>query len=227
MHSMNELEARWQRITQHIEKLQQNSLLGGRKVTLIAVSKGQPSQKIEQLLIAGQRVFGENRLQEAETRWAKQDALYNEVELHFIGTLQSNKIKEVLNQFDALHTLDRKKLVDSIAQERKIQTAHRCKTFFVQVNTGQEPQKGGVIPAEVAEFLQYCASHGLAISGLMCIPPAGEPPAPHFALLANMARKYGLAYLSMGMSEDYETAIRLGATHVRVGTALFGQREPV
>lgn len=192
-------------------------------VHLIAVSKTFASEAIRPVIEAGQRVFGENRVQEAQGKWPELRTAYPDLELHLIGPLQSNKAKEAVQLFDVIHTLDRPKIARVIAEEMLHQ--HRRLRLFVQVNTGEEPQKAGISPAETADFLAFCRRElGLEISGLMCIPPVDEEPAVHFALLAKLAAENGLAQLSMGMSSDYETAIALGATHVRVGSAIFGTR---
>lgn len=189
-------------------------------VTLVAVSKQQPWERIVPVLEAGQTVFGENRVQEAMGRWTgKAQGL----ELRLIGPLQSNKAREAVGFFDAIETLDRPRLAEALARE--IQRQGRSPALVVQVNTGEEPQKAGVTPAEADAFIAACRrDYGLSVEGLMCIPPVDEPAGPHFALLAKIAAHNGLAHLSMGMSDDFETAVRLGATHVRVGSALFGQR---
>jgi pyridoxal phosphate enzyme (YggS family) len=189
-------------------------------VTLVAVSKQQPWERIEPVLAGGQRVFGENRVQEALARWTERRA---GIELRLIGPLQTNKAREALAFFDVIETLDREKLARVLAEEA--QKAGKAPRLYVQVNTGEEPQKAGVLPAEADAFIDLCRkTYGLAIEGLMCIPPEAEPPGPHFALLAKMAARNGLDRLSMGMSADFETAIRFGATSVRVGSALFGGR---
>ncbi len=192
-------------------------------ISLVAVSKTFPAEAIEPLLAAGQRVFGENYVQEAKAKWAPLRQRYPGVELHLIGPLQSNKARDAVRLFDAIHTLDRDSLAAALAKE--IGKAGRAPRLLVQVNTGEEPQKGGVMPADVDAFIAGCRDkHGLAIEGLMCIPPADEPPSPHFALLVKIAKRNGLKLLSMGMSADFEAAIQLGATHVRVGSAIFGTR---
>jgi pyridoxal phosphate enzyme (YggS family) len=192
-------------------------------VTLTAVSKQQPWDAIEAALEAGQRVFGENRVQEAGARWEEKRASWPGLELRLIGPLQSNKAREAVALFDAIESVDRESLVGALAAE--IARSGRSPEVFVQVNTGEEPQKSGVIPAEADAFIRRCGDiHGLPISGLMCIPPADEEPAMHFALLAKIAARNGLSKLSMGMSGDFEAAVRHGATHVRVGSALFGER---
>lgn len=191
-------------------------------VTLVAVSKQQPWERIEPILAAGQTVFGENRVQEAMARWTgKAQGL----ELRLIGPLQSNKAKEAVAFFDVIETLDREKLARAVAEEMSRQG--RTPRLYVQVNTGEEPQKAGVLPSAADAFIAACrTTYGFSIEGLMCIPPADEPPGPHFALLAKIAARNGVAGLSMGMSDDFETAVRFGATSVRVGSALFGQRAP-
>jgi pyridoxal phosphate enzyme (YggS family) len=193
-------------------------------VTLVAVSKQQPDARIEAALAAGQRVFGENRVQEAAQRWAHRRAAFPDLRLHLIGPLQTNKVKEAVALFDVIETVDRPKLVEALAAE--VKKSGRTPAFLVQVNTGEEPQKAGVIPDALPALLVCCAANGLAVDGLMCIPPVEEDPALHFALLADTAKRHGLKTLSMGMSEDYEVAVRFGATHVRVGSALFGARSP-
>jgi len=189
-------------------------------VTLTAVSKLQPWDRVSPVLAAGQRVFGENRVQEAMERWGERRG---EVELRLIGPLQSNKAREAVGFFDVIETLDREKLARVLAEE--IARAGMAPRLYVQVNTGEEPQKAGVVPAEADRFVAACReTYGLEIEGLMCIPPEAEPAGPHFALLADIAARNGLARLSMGMSADFETAVRFGATSVRVGSALFGAR---
>jgi len=192
-------------------------------VTLIAVSKTMPEAAILPALEAGQRVFGENYVQEAKAKWPALKERFPDAELHMIGPLQSNKAREAVELFDAIHSLDRESLARELSRE--IGRAGRTPRLFVQVNTGDEPQKGGIGPGAVDAFLELCRTHhGLVIEGLMCIPPAEDPPSPHFALLAKIAARHGLRGLSMGMSADYEAAIQLGATHVRVGSAIFGAR---
>lgn len=192
-------------------------------VTLIAVSKTFERPAIEPVLRAGHRVFGENRVQEAKAKWPALKNDYAGVALHLIGPLQSNKAKDAVALFDAIHSLDRPSIRAALAKEIAAQGRHP--TLFVQVNTGAEPQKAGVLPEAADGFIADCrGTHGLEIAGLMCIPPANEPPAAHFALCAKIARRNGLALLSMGMSADFPVAIRLGATHVRVGSAIFGHR---
>ena len=192
-------------------------------VTLVAVSKTFPVEAIEPVLAAGQRVFGENRVQEAKAKWPVLKAHHPDVALHLIGPLQSNKAKEAVALFDAIHAVDRPSLAEALAKEIARQNRHPL--LFVEVNTGAEPQKAGVLPEGADEFLRVCReTYGLRIDGLMCIPPLDEAPAPHFALTAKIAKRNGLALLSMGMSADFITAIAFGATHVRVGSAIFGSR---
>jgi pyridoxal phosphate enzyme (YggS family) len=193
-------------------------------ITLVAVSKTFPAEDIEPVLAAGQRVFGENYVQEAKAKWTPLRERYGDVELHLIGPLQSNKARDAVALFDAIHTLDRPSLAEALAKE--IGRQRRQPQLLVQVNTGEEAQKGGVMPAEADAFITACRERwSLSVAGLMCIPPADEPPSPHFALLNKIAARNGLATLSMGMSADFEPAIQLGATHVRVGSAIFGARE--
>jgi pyridoxal phosphate enzyme (YggS family) len=192
-------------------------------VTLVAVSKTHGADRVRELLDAGQRVFGENRVQEAEEKFPALKAAYPDLALHLIGPLQTNKAREAVALFDVIQSVDRERLAATLAKE--MTRAGRRPDCYIQVNTGEEPQKAGVLPAELDAFIASCRdTHKLPIVGLMCIPPVDEEPALHFGLLAKMAARNGLARISMGMSADYETAIRLGATHVRVGTALFGNR---
>jgi hypothetical protein len=192
-------------------------------ITLVAVSKTFPAEAIEPVLAAGQRVFGENYVQEAKAKWPALRQRYPDVELHMIGPLQSNKAREAVELFDVIHTLDRPSLAEALAKE--IAKQGKRPRLLVQVNTGDEPQKGGVVPGEVDAFLETCrTTYGLEVEGLMCIPPAGDPPSPHFALLNTIAGRHGMKTLSMGMSADFDEAIQLGATHVRVGSAIFGAR---
>ena len=189
-------------------------------VTLVAVSKQQPWDRVAPILAAGQAVFGENRVQEAMERWAERRS---QIELRLIGPLQTNKAREAVEFFDVVETLDREKLARVLADE--IQKQGKAPRLYVQVNTGEEAQKAGVTPGEADAFIAACReTYGLTLEGLMCIPPAAEPPGPHFALLAKIAARNGLTELSMGMSDDFETAVRFGATSVRVGSALFGAR---
>jgi pyridoxal phosphate enzyme (YggS family) len=192
-------------------------------VTLIAVSKTFGADAIEPVIAAGQRVFGENRVQEAKAKWPALRARHGELELHLIGSLQSNKAKDAVALFDCVHSVDRPSLAEALAKE--VQKQGRQPRLFVEVNTGAEPQKAGVLPEAADAFLASCReTFGLRIDGLMCIPPAEEAPAPHFALAAKIAKRNGLTLLSMGMSADFKVAVAFGATHVRVGTAIFGGR---
>jgi pyridoxal phosphate enzyme (YggS family) len=194
-------------------------------VTLIAVSKTFDAEAVRPVIAAGQRVFGENRVQEAKVKWPALRDRHPDVQLHLIGPLQSNKAKDAVALFDAIHSLDRPSLCEALGKE--IARQARTPLLFVEVNTGAEAQKAGVLPEEADAFLAACRErYGLTIRGLMCIPPAEEAPAPHFALTAKIARRNGLDLLSMGMSADFATAITFGATHVRVGTAIFGHRSP-
>ncbi|WP_421933745.1 YggS family pyridoxal phosphate-dependent enzyme [Phenylobacterium sp.] len=189
-------------------------------VTLVAVSKQQPWDRVATILETGQTVFGENRVQDAMAAWADHR---EGIELRLIGPLQTNKVKEAVAFFDVIETVDREKLAAALAAEMARQG--KSPRLYVQVNTGEEEQKAGVIPGEADAFITACReTHGLTIEGLMCIPPADEPPGPHFALLAKIAARNGISKLSMGMSDDFETAVRFGATSVRVGSALFGPR---
>ena len=192
------------------------------EVKLIAVSKVQPNERIEAVLEQGHRVFGENRVQEAQSKWPAFKEKYEDVELHIIGPLQTNKTRVAMEIADSIHTLDRLKLAKNIA--RIAQEIGKCPELFVQVNTGEEPQKSGIFPRDTQTFTKECLSMNLPIVGLMCIPPINEEASLHFALLRNIAEDCGLGGLSMGMSSDFEKAISFGATHVRVGSAIFGER---
>lgn len=189
---------------------------------LIAVSKGHDAAAIVLALKADQRIFGENRVQEAEAKWPAMKEKYTGIELHLIGPLQTNKVKNAVALFDVIETVDRLKLARALKSE--MERTGKTPKLFVQVNTGEEPQKAGVVPGELAALLEGCKTLGLAISGLMCIPPVGEEPALHFALLKKLAARHGLLETSMGMSGDFQTAAALGASYVRVGTAIFGPR---
>ncbi len=192
-------------------------------VTLVAISKTFDAEAIEPVIASGQRVFGENRVQEAKAKWPALKERQPGIELHLVGSLQSNKARDAVMLFDAIHSVDRPSLAQALAQE--IDRQGRSPLLFVEINTGAEPQKAGILPEAADAFLAACReTYGLTIAGLMCIPPADEPPAPHFALTAKIARRNGLKLLSMGMSADFATAIAFGATHVRVGTAIFGSR---
>jgi pyridoxal phosphate enzyme (YggS family) len=193
-------------------------------VTLVAVGKAQPDARVVAALDAGQRTFGENYVQEAKARWPALRGRYPDVVLHMIGPLQSNKARDAVALFEVIETVDRPKLARALAKE--MDRLGRRPACFVQVNTGEEPQKAGVLPADADAFIAECRALGLPVVGLMAIPPEGEEPSLHFALLAEIARRNGLEQLSMGMSADYEVAVQFGATHVRVGSAIFGARPP-
>ena len=214
--NLNQVRAR-------IEKAAAASQRNAADVTLIAVTKMHDAAAVEAAIAAGQTAFGENRVQEAKGKYPALKAARPNLRLHLIGPLQSNKARDAVALFDAIHTLDRESLAETLAAE--LARAGRDLELFVQVNTGEEPQKAGIAPRDTLAFVEKCRdAFGLKIAGLMCIPPVVEEPAPHFALLLKLARDAGLAKLSMGMSGDFEAAIRLGATHVRVGTAIFGDR---
>lgn len=192
-------------------------------VQLVAVSKTQPAERARAALLAGQRLFGENRVQEAQAKWPALRVDFPDLQLHLIGPLQTNKVKEAVALFDVIETVDRPKLAEALAKE--MSRSARRPGCYVQINTGEEPQKAGALPLEADAFIDHCRDGlGLPVEGLMCIPPVDEAPAPHFALLAKIAARHGLGKLSMGMSADFEIAVQFGATHVRVGTAIFGQR---
>ena len=191
-------------------------------VSLIAVSKVQPNDRVAAVLDEGHRIFGENKVQEAAGKWPDFRSVYKDVELHLIGPLQTNKVKQAMQLFDAIHTVDRPKLANAIA--RHAQDLGACPDLFIQVNTGEEPQKAGILLADVDDFVAQVRALDLPLKGLMCIPPVDEEPSLHFALLAKIAARNDLTGLSMGMSSDFESAIALGATHVRVGSAIFGDR---
>ncbi|MHC9236129.1 YggS family pyridoxal phosphate-dependent enzyme [Pseudooceanicola sp. 502str34] len=192
-------------------------------VTLIAVSKMQPDDRVEEVLKEGQRVFGENRVQEAAGKWPMFRETYDGIELHIIGPLQTNKARQAMELAQAIHSVDRPKLATTLA--RLAQETGSCPELYIQVNTGEEPQKAGILPADADAFVAECRGLDLPVQGLMCIPPVEEEAALHFALLAKIAERNGLAGLSMGMSGDFEKAISFGATHVRVGSAIFGARD--
>jgi len=219
----NTLEAPLAKVRAEIARACAEAKRDPASVTLVAISKTFDVDAIEPVIAAGQRVFGENRVQEAKAKWPALRAHHAGLELHLVGPLQSNKAKEAVALFDAIHSVDRPSVCEALAKE--IARQGRKPTLFVEVNTGAEPQKAGVLPEEADAFLKKCRDdYGLAIAGLMCIPPATEPPAPHFALTAKIAARNGLRLLSMGMSADFALAIRFGATHVRVGSAIFGHR---
>ena len=213
------------RIAEISDRIKQAALAASRSadsITLVAVSKVQPEDRIEDALTAGLRVFGENRVQEAQGRWATRRAIYPDLKLHLIGPLQSNKVEDAMALFDVIETVDRPKLVETLA--KLAGAGNKLPKLLVQVNTGEEEQKAGVAPRDLPALLNLCATQRLPIEGLMCIPPENEEPAMHFALLAKLAQRHGLGVLSMGMSGDFEAAIKFDATHVRVGSALFGTR---
>lgn len=205
-------------ILARIDAARKSALAPAPSTVLVAVTKTHGPERIRPLLEAGHRVFGENRVQEALAKWPELKRDYPDIELHLIGPLQTNKLRDAVGLFDVIQTLDRPKLVDAFG------AAGHIPKLMIQVNTGEEPQKAGVVPRDVAALVAQ--AKGLPLTGLMCIPPVDAEPAPHFALLAKLAHTHGLPFLSMGMSGDFETAIRFGATHVRVGTALFGERAP-
>ena len=194
------------------------------QVKLIAVSKVQPNARVEQVLEQGQRVFGENRVQEVAGKWPEFRKRFDAIDLHLLGPLQTNKARQAVGLFDVIHSLDRLKLATALA--RLAQETGRCPDLFVQINTGKEQQKAGIMPEDTDTFIDSCRDLDLPVRGVMCIPPVDETPALHFALLAKIAQRNGLSGLSMGMSADFETAIGFGATHVRVGSAIFGARSP-
>jgi PLP dependent protein len=215
-------EARLAEVRSRILKAAKLARREAGEVTLVAVSKTHPAGAIRPLIIAGCRVFGENRVQEAEAKWPALREETPGLELHLVGQLQSNKAEAAVKLFDAIHSVDRPSLIEALA--RAVDTAGRSPALFLQVNIGDEPQKGGCAVLDVPALLGSARDAGLSVDGLMCVPPASVEPAPYFALLAKIARDQGLQLLSMGMSDDFETAVMLGATHVRVGSALFGQR---
>ena len=212
-----------------LSEIQQRVTLAARKagradesIHLIAVSKEQPESRVLPVLEAGHRLFGENRVQEAAGKWPDWRGRFGEVDLHLLGPLQTNKARQAMGLFQAIHSLDRPKLARTLA--RLAQEMGSCPQLFVQVNTGVEPQKAGILPAEADAFIAEARGMDLPVTGLMCLPPVDEDPAAHFALLAQIAARNGLSDLSMGMSDDFETAIAQGATHLRVGSAIFGAR---
>lgn len=220
---MNDAVARLEQVRKNIAAAEREAQRGAGSATLVAVSKTFDAEAIVPVIEAGQRVFGENRVQEAQGKWPALKERYPGLELHLIGPLQSNKAKEAVALFDVIETIDREKIAAELAKE--ISRQGKAPRLYVQVNTGSEPQKAGVDPRETVEFVKRCRDiHGLAIEGLMCIPPVDENPGPHFALLEKLARDAGVERLSMGMSSDYELAVAFGATSVRVGSAIFGAR---
>ncbi|MCC2612796.1 YggS family pyridoxal phosphate-dependent enzyme [Neorhizobium petrolearium] len=218
------VEERLQDVKARIEKAERQARRPAGSVTLVAVSKTFDVEHIRPVIATGQRVLGENRIQESQGKWPALKAETPEIELHLIGPLQSNKAADAVALFDVIETVDREKIARVLAEEMKKQ--NRTPRLYVQVNTGLEPQKAGIEPKETSRFVEFCRKElGLSIEGLMCIPPAEENPGPHFALLARLARESGVEKLSMGMSGDFETAIEFGATSVRIGSAIFGARE--
>lgn len=211
-------------ITTRIAKAAREADRDPADITLIAVSKVQPNERVEAVLKEGHRSFGENRVQEAAGKWPDFRETFDSIDLHLIGPLQSNKARQAFELFNAIHTLDRPKLATTFA--RLAQEMGQCPPLFIQVNTGEEPQKAGIAPADTDAFVQECRDLDLPVQGLMCIPPVDETPSLHFALLRKLADRNGLSLLSMGMSDDFEQAIAFGATHIRVGSALFGERVP-
>ena len=209
-------------IKNRISKAEEAAGRAAGSVSLIAVSKVQPNDRVERVLEQQHRCFGENRVQEAAGKWPAFRETYDNIDLHLIGPLQTNKARQAMELFEAIHVVDRPKLAKTLA--RLAQELGHCPGLFVQVNTGEEPQKAGVLPADTDTFVAECRALDLPIGGLMCIPPIDEEPSLHFALLAKIAARNGLAGLSMGMSSDFERAVALGATHVRVGSAIFGER---
>lgn len=213
--SLNEITARI-----HAAETAADRTVGS--VNLIAVSKVQPNERVEAVLDQGHRLFGENKVQEADAKWPDFRQRYSDTQIHLIGPLQSNKVKQAVGLFDAIHSVDREKLARKLAGE--IQAQGKSPELFIQVNTGEEEQKSGILPADADAFIARCRNMDLPVTGLMVIPPVHETPSLHFALLAKIAARNGLSNLSMGMSADFESAIALGATHVRVGSAIFGAR---
>jgi pyridoxal phosphate enzyme (YggS family) len=210
-------------ILARIDLARKGAIAPAAQTRLVAVSKTVPELGIQEALAAGQRLFGENRVQEAQAKYPALKQQYPDIELHLIGPLQSNKVKEAVALFDVIQTLDRPRLAETLAQERD--KSGRCPRLLLQVNTGEEPQKAGVLPREVAGLIEQARKLELPLEGLMCIPPVEDDAAPHFAFLAKLARDHGFSQLSMGMSGDFELAVKFGATHVRVGTAIFGARQ--
>jgi len=209
-------------ITDRIAKAEADAGRPKGAVQLIAVSKRQPDARVAEVLDAGHRLFGENQVQEAAGKWPGFRERYDGVAVHLLGPLQTNKARQAMGLFEAIHSLDRPKLANTLA--RLAQETGGCPDLFIQVNTGEEPQKSGVLPSEADDFVKTCRGLDLPVVGLMCIPPVEETPSLHFALLAKIAERNGLTGLSMGMSDDFEQAVALGATHVRVGSAIFGER---
>jgi pyridoxal phosphate enzyme (YggS family) len=221
---MSSPDSAYGQLKSDIEQVHSQNAIACNGPTLIAVSKRQPLQRVQQVLAAGHQHFGENQLQEAKARWEPLKKTHPDVTLHLIGPLQSNKVHDAVALFDVIHTVDREKIARAIKEACDKQG--KLIPCLIQVNIGEEPQKAGITPAELPDFLALCRDEiGLSIIGLMAIPPADENPAPHFALLQKLANRHGLAELSMGMSGDWRTAMRFGATYLRLGTAVFGARE--
>lgn len=212
-------------LRQDIEKSSKNSTLNGRSVNILAASKTQPPEMIEQAIEAGITIFGENRVQEAADKWPALKEAHPHVKLHLIGPLQTNKVKQALELFDVIQTLDRPKLADATAKHHRNHPSLATHHYFIQVNIGSEQQKSGILPEDADDFIAYCKHElKLPIAGLMCIPPAEEPATPHFTALRNMTKKHELSQLSMGMSGDYKEAVEAGSTLIRIGTGIFGKR---
>jgi pyridoxal phosphate enzyme (YggS family) len=209
-------------ILARIDAARKTAIKPAPRTSLVAVSKTVPQDGIREAIAAGQCLFGENRVQEAQAKYSQLKDEHPGLELHLIGPLQTNKVKDAVALFDSIQTLDRAKLADALAAERD--KSGRCPRLFLQVNTGEEPQKAGALPRETGALIEHARKLDLPLEGLMCIPPAEDDAAPHFAFLAKLARDHGLSQLSMGMSGDFELAVKFGATHVRVGTAIFGAR---
>ena len=222
-HLMSQLADNLAAIIARIEAARKSAIAPAPSTSLVAVSKTHEAQTVEKAIAAGQKIFGENRVQEAQGKFPALKAAHPDLQLHLIGPLQSNKVKEAVALFDCIETLDRPKLAEALAAEMK--KSGKAPMLFIQVNTGEEPQKAGILPAEASGFIRTARDEfGLPVRGLMCIPPVTDDAAPHFAFLAKLAKENALEFLSMGMSGDFETAIKFGATHVRVGTAIFGER---
>ena len=220
-----EIEARLAKVKSLIDSAGTAAGRPPKSVTLVAISKAHPQEKARAALVAGHRIFGENRVQEATAKWPQLRQEFSDLELHLVGPLQTNKVRDVMALFDVIQTVDRTNLARALAKE--MDRSGRRPACFIEVNTGEEPQKAGVLPQDADAFIAACRNeYRLPVVGLMCIPPQDEVPAMHFALLAEIAGRNGLDGLSMGMSADYEVAVRFGATHVRVGTAIFGERLP-
>ncbi len=212
-------------LKESIAKARASSPIAATEITLLAASKTQPVSIIEEAIRAGVNCFGENQVREAREKWPELKNKYPQVELHLIGHLQTNKVKQALELFDVIQTLDREGLAVEVARIRDSGFGIQEKKFYIQVNTGKEPQKSGVLPENADEFIAFCRKLEMPMVGLMCVPPVDQPPAPHFALLREIAKRNNLLQLSMGMSEDFEVAVRMGSSCVRLGTALFGKRD--